>query len=88
MYQWRSYCFRKGFLYKTFPLKQIETCGVKPTVEERNQFLEIYEKNIKGLDQNDDSSEGNFDEKRTFFNTDLNLDFGIGDKINVVTGEL
>ena len=50
--------------------------------------MEIYEKNIKGIDQKDDSSEGQFEETRSFMNQDVSLDFGIGDKINVTVGEL
>jgi transcription elongation factor SPT5 len=35
--------FRKGFLYKTFSIKQIDNENVKPTLDERTQFLDIFE---------------------------------------------
>lgn len=31
--------FRKGFIYKPFTIKQVESQGVRPTMDEREQFL-------------------------------------------------
>jgi hypothetical protein len=38
----RGQLFRKGFIYKAFSLKQLDAGDVRPTIEEREQFLNIY----------------------------------------------
>jgi transcription elongation factor len=53
-YQYKSHIFRKGLLYKTFTLKQLESVNVRPSLDERALFLDIYEANVK---PNDDSSD-------------------------------
>jgi len=43
-YQWNGGIYRKGLLYKTFTLKQLEAGPeIKPTFEERAQFLQVFE---------------------------------------------
>jgi len=34
-YQWKNNLFRKGFIYKPFSLKQIDSQSIRPTSEER-----------------------------------------------------
>ena len=82
--------FRKGFLYKTFPLKQLDTENVKPSLDERTQFLDIFEQNCNkaSINQDQDSSEQDAEETKRFFKTDMRTDFCTGDKIRVVEGEL
>ena len=41
--QWKGNNLRKGLIYKKFALKQLETVNIKPTTDERAQFLEICE---------------------------------------------
>ena len=72
--------FRKGLLYKIFSLKQIDTEEVKPSLDERTQFLDIYEqnysdKNSKSINKGDDSSEVDAEETRRFYKSDMSSDF-------------
>lgn len=92
-YQWKNFIFRKGFLYKTFSIKQLETGQeIKPSLEERAQFLEIFEQNttnnVNINNQGQDSSEQETEETRQFFRSDKGHDLAKGDKIRVVHGEL
>lgn len=86
--------FRKGFLYKIFTLKQIDCDDVKPSLDERSQFLDIFEQNLQSktngaaINQGDDSSEVDADTTRQFYKQDFSTDFCQGDKIQVVEGEL
>ena len=45
-YQWKSQYFRKGLLYKIFSMKQLDCENVKPSLDERSMFFEIFEQNI------------------------------------------
>ena len=44
-WQWKNMYFRKGFLYKIFNVKQIEIEKIQPNLDERTQFLDIFEQN-------------------------------------------
>lgn len=35
---------RNGFLYKPFTLKQINSVNIRPTPQEKNEWLDIYNK--------------------------------------------
>jgi len=61
---------------------------VKPTVDERVQFLDIFEQNLKVIQTGDDSSDQDIEKTRSFYKKDLEAEFGIGDKVNVIKGEL
>jgi hypothetical protein len=41
-YNMRGQLFRKGLIYKAFSLKQLDAGDVRPSIEEREQFLNIY----------------------------------------------
>jgi transcription elongation factor len=46
----RRQLFRKGFLYKAFPIKQLELgVGVRPGVEEVQAFSKIIDENKSGI---------------------------------------
>jgi len=38
-YQYKNNLFRKGFIYKPFSLKQIDSQNIRPSMDERQQFL-------------------------------------------------
>lgn len=86
-YQWKNHFFRKGFLYKTFPFKQIEG-NAKPTSDERVQFLDIFEQNIKAINDGNASSDHDVEAMREFFKQDMEADFSVGDKITITKGDL
>ncbi len=71
-------------------MKQIETTNVRPTLDERVQFLDIFESNIKLANQtpDQDSSENDQEETRRFFKSDFDTELGVGDKVKVIKGEL
>lgn len=47
--------YRKGFLVKWFNVKQIESQNIKPRPEERQLFLEIFDKNHGNNDDENSS---------------------------------
>lgn len=77
--------FRKGFLYKDFDFKQIETQNIKPTAEERDMFLTTYNRHAK---EGGDSSEESPELMRAFFKRDSGAELSLGDKVYVASGEL
>ena len=77
--------YRKGFVYKPFKLKQIESQNVRPTPAERELFLSTFNMYSKN---EDDSSENDVEWTRTFLKRDSGIDIGLGDKILVRDGEL
>jgi len=83
-YQWKNSLFRHGFLYKPFSLKQIDSQNIKPTHEERQQFIQIFEKST--MDGNVSSSDA--EETIKFFKGDLTQELIVGEKVYVITGEL
>lgn len=78
--------FRQGFLFKSFPFKQIQMDNVRPTIEEVQNFATYLNKNG---DQDEDPNEITGDEliKRTFLSAN-NSDIAKGDKIEVVKGDM
>lgn len=84
-YKLKSFYFRKGFIYKFFTLKELESQNVKPTQEEREMFLQIYNKFTQG---DGDSSSDAPDNTRMLIMNDSGQDLKIGDKIIVKGGEL
>lgn len=58
MTYWRNQLFYKGFAYKNFPFKQIETSvDIKPTYEELISFQATVSKTGVTIDQQDDSGD-------------------------------
>lgn len=83
-YRVSNQLFRKGFIYKPFTLKQIDTSNAKPSQEERAQFLKLYNQNtIDG-----DSSDIEAADMRNLINQDSGGDVAVGDKIIITGGEL
>lgn len=78
---------RKGFVYKKFGIRQLETVNVKPTTDERAQFLDIYESNLKERRDNDSSDEDP-EEFIKHIKHDFSNEIGLSDKIQVIKGEL
>lgn len=58
MMYWKNQLFHKGFAYKNFPFKQIETSAdIKPTYEELINFQATVSKTGVTIDQQDDSGD-------------------------------
>jgi hypothetical protein len=66
-------------------LKQIDSVNIKPTAEERERFLKIYDANCLGENDSDEDRA----ETRNFFARDSSgMDLVIGDKIFITEGDL
>lgn len=63
-------------------MKQIDSVNIKPTAEERERFLKIYDANRSG--DNDSSDE----EMRERIEDSSGMDLVIGDKIFITEGDL
>jgi transcription elongation factor len=50
---YKKQLFRKGFLYKSFPIKQIQIDHVRPTIEEVQAFATCINKYKDEDDKND-----------------------------------
>ena len=57
-------------------------------MEERAQFLDIYEQNLKHTEKEHDSSEFDVETTRKMFRLDLTHELTPADKVIVVKGEL
>jgi len=92
MYKYKTKYFRKGLLCQAFTLKQIDSVNIKPTAEERERFLKIYDANCLG--ENDSDEDRAEDDRlvkicRNFFARDsTGMDLVIGDKIFITEGDL
>lgn len=79
--------YRKGLLYKSFNIKQIEATGVKPRPDERQAWLDIFDKfhTAEG-----DSSDGERTqaEARAFLRNESDAALDFEDKIRIVKGDL
>lgn len=84
-YVYKNQFFRKGFLYKAFPTKQIETQNVKPTVEEAQKFASGLSKN-DGNDSSEDETKPEELIKKLFLDGG-SVDIAKGDKIRIVKGD-
>ena len=71
---------RNGFLYKPFTLKQINSVNIRPTPQEKNEWLDIYNKYC-----DDPTDKENFHQaiKKNSAN-----EISKGEKIYVESGEL
>ena len=97
----RRQLFRKGFLYKAFPIKQLELgVGVRPGVEEVQAFSKIIDENKSGIGKRQNTTDAEIssgDEanltgelliKKTFMLQGSQSEICKGDKIRVVSGDL
>ena len=84
-YQFKTNIYRKGFIYKPFSLKQIDSQNIKPTLEEREHFLEVF--NNYAVNDND-SSDMDTEETRNFYRKENGIELSVGDKVYVKEGEL
>lgn len=84
-YNYKNQYFRKGFLYKAFPIKQIETQNVKPTVEEAQKFASGLSKS-DGNDSSEDETRPEDLIKKLFMDGG-SVDIAKGDKIRIVKGD-
>lgn len=85
-YKYKTKYFRRGLLCQPFTLKQIDSVNIKPTTEERERFLKIYDANCLG---ENDSTDEDKEEIRNFFKRDsTDMDLVIGDKIFITEGDL
>ena len=82
----RKNYYRKGFIYKPFNIKQIDSQNIQPRADERQAFLEIFER-FHANDE-DDSSEGTVAEKRAFLRNAKDPDLQFEDKVFVTKGDL
>lgn len=82
---YKNQFFRKGFIYKPFSIKQINSSNVSPTSDERQAFFDIYNEFMKN-DQ--DSSEMGNEKTKNFIKKDVMLDINVGDKIFIKGGDL
>lgn len=74
--------FKKGFLFKSFNIKQIEGNSVRPTAEERDRLLGVLKDN-----KNNGESSDEYDETENLL-LQRDNDFKLGDKIYISQGEL
>lgn len=67
-------------------MKQIDSVNIKPTADERERFLKIYDGNCLG---ENDSTDEEREETRNFFKRDsTGMDLVVGDKIFITEGDL
>lgn len=85
---YKKQLFRNGFLFKEFPIKQVQVDNVKPTVEEVQTFAAY-------INKYSDNDEDLFDKEitgeelvRKTFLQGNNSDINKGDKIRVIKGDL
>lgn len=83
-YQIKSQYYRKGLIYKHFTIKQLDSQNIRPTMDEREQLMNIY----NDFKNDGDSSDMDEDEaKNLIMKKDL-VDLNLGDKIYIKEGEL
>ena len=83
-YQVKAQFYRKGMIYKHFTIKQLESQNIRPTMDEREQLMNVYDAfKIDG----DSSDMDENDTKNLIMKKDL-VDLNLGDKVYVKEGEL
>lgn len=85
---WKRQHFRQGFLFKSFPIKQLQIDYVRPTIEE----VQTFAQNLKKKEDNqsakaDDSITCEELLAKTFMSKG-SADIGKGDKIRIIQGDL
>lgn len=84
---YKKQLFRKGFIFKSFPLKQIQMDNVRPTIEEVQSFATYINKYQQEDDKHDNEITGDELIRKTFLQGN-NSDINKGDKIRVIKGDL
>ena len=86
-YSYKNCLFRKGFIFKRFPFKQIQTDNIRPTFEEIQSFAKALKNNENVT--SDDEENFNVEEViKKLVAGGGSVDIAKGDKIRVVKGEL